>query len=253
MKKIIVVLVLSGIVLTGLAIAIRTASATSVVETQISPPEKIFQELNNKALASVRGGWLYVKEYLTHDVDPLPDIEGLIPLQDTVTEIWYYINSNGMVEKFVTIEKTMDGEITQIGVFSDGTVWNSSVDEIVSQESFLFEGLHYGLPYSQLKSPDIKVNTVVNGDLNVTEFSISIPENEPIDMLDYDKALLSMEHYYVFDSLTGFLKTKKTIVHLEDGSQRELDFIQVEVKIGAEPPSEVLKYFDNKKDLEDQK
>jgi hypothetical protein len=252
MKKIIVVLVLSGILLTGLAIAVRAASSTSVVETQISPPEKIFQELNNKALASVKGGWLYVKEYLTHDVDPLPDIEGLIPLQDTVTEIWYYINSNGMVEKFVTIEKTVNGEITQIAVFSDGTVWNSSVDEIVTQESFLFEGLHYGLP-SQLKSPDIEVNTVVNGDLNVTEFSISIPENEPIDMLDYDKALLSMGHYYIFDSLTGFLKTKKTIAYLEDGSQRELDFIQVEVKIGAAPPSEVLKYFEIKKDRENQK
>lgn len=253
MKKIIVVLVLSGILLTGLAVAARAANVTSVVDTQISPPEKIFQELNSKALASVKGDWLYVKEYVTHDVDPLPDIEGLIPLQDTVTEIWYYINPNGMVEKFVTIEKTLDGEITQIAVFSDATAWNSSVDEFVSQKPFLFEGLHYGLPYSQIKSPDIKVSTVVNGDLNVTEFSISIQENEPIDMLDYDKALLSMDHYYVFDNLTGFLITKKTIAHLEDGSERELDFIQVEVKIGVEPPSEVLKYFEIKKDRESQK
>ncbi len=232
---------------------VSARSATNVVDAQIFPPEKIFQELNSNALASIKGDWLYVKEYATHDVDPLPDIEGLIPLHDTVTEIWYYINSSGKVEEFVTIEKAMDGKITQVAVFSDGTAWNSLVNEIVPQESFVFEGLHYGLAYSQIKSPDIKVNTVVSGNLNVTEFSMLITENEPIDMLDYDKALLSMEHYYVFDNLTGFLKTKKTIAYLEDGSQRELDFIQVEVKIGAEPPSEVLKYFDIKKDLEGQK
>ena len=194
-----------------------------------------------------------MNEYMTHDVDSLPDIEGLIPLQDTVTEMWFYINSSGIVERSITIQETIDGQIVQVGVYSDGTAWNTLVDEIVPAEPFLFEGLHYGLPNSQLNSPDIHVNTIVNGELSVTEFSISILEDEPVDMLDYDKDLLFMDHYYVFDSLTGFLKTKKTIAHLEDGSQRELDFIQVEVKIGVEPPSDVLKYFEVKKYREDQK
>lgn len=266
MKKPLICLGLAAILLIGFAVTVNNTSATNSgslaitelelkndsSETQISPSEIAFQELNNKVLASIGEGWLYVRENQKHDVDPLPSVDGLIPLTDTITDMWYYINSSGMVERSVTIQRTMDGQISQVGIYSNGTAWNTMVDEIISAEPFLFEGIHYGLPY-YLKNPDMKINNILKDGSELTEFTITIAEKEPVDMLDYDKALVSMEHYYVFDKFTGFLVSKKTIANLEDGTQRELDNIQIEIKLGVEPPSDVLKYFDVKKDREGQK
>lgn len=267
MKKPSMLLGLAVVLLIGLAITISNARATASggqtatervlknnsIEAQVSTPELVFQELNSKALTSVKGGWLYVNEYMTHDVDPLPAIEGLIPLVDTNTDMWYYINSSGVVEKFVTIERTMDGQIAQVGIYSNGTAWNTMVDEIISVETLLFEEILYGLPYSHLISPDLAISYILKDGLSSTEFTITVVEKEPVDMLDYDKALVSMEHRYIFDTVTGFLVGKKTIAHLEDGTQRESDNIQVVVKLGIEPPPDVLEYFEIKKDREEQK
>lgn len=266
MKKPVIYLGLVGMLLIGLAITVNNVSATNFGsqvlteldlkknsnETQISSSELAFQELNNKALASINEGWVFVSEYQKHDVDPLPPVEGLIPLTDTNTDIWYYINSSGMVDRFVTIQKTMDGQIVQVGVFSDGTAWNTMVNEIVPMEPFSFERNDYGLS-RYLKTPDIKINNVVKDGAESTEFMVAITEKVPVDMLDYEKALTSTEYYYVFDVSTGFLVNQKTIVVLEDGTKRELDNIQIEIKIGAEPPADALKYFDLKKDREAQK
>lgn len=267
MKKLSLLLGAAVILMMGFAITISNASATDTgfqtavepelksgsSDTQLSAPELAFQELNSKALASIGEGWIYVMEIHKHDVDPLPDIEGLIPLVDTTSESWFYINSAGRAERSVTVVRTMDGQIDQVGIYSNGTGWNTKVDEIMPREPFLFEGWHYGLPYLHLKSPDIKLNNIIKGGIELTEFTITVAEKEPVDMLDYDKALVSMEHYYAFDTSTGFLVIKKTIAHLEDGTQREADYIQVDVKIGVEPPIDVLKYFDVKKEREEQK
>jgi hypothetical protein len=157
------------------------------------------------------------------------------------------------LERSITIERTMDGQIRQVGILSDGTAWNTVVDEIIRREPAKFEGIHYGLPYLHLKSPDMVTNENVKDGIALIEFVITITEKEPVDMLDYEQHLVAMEHHYIFDASTGFLVSKKTIVHLEDGTQRELDNIQVEVKIGVEPPDDILKYFAIKKEREEQK
>jgi hypothetical protein len=267
MRKTLMLVSLALVLLIGLAVTINNVQATDSnrqltgalklrddeTEVQLSTPEIIFQEINNKALTSVKGGWLYVNEYQTHDVDPLPAVEGLLPLQDTDTDMWYYINSVGTVEQFVTIQRTINGQITQIGVYSNGTAWNTVVDEIIPMEPFSFEGIHYGLPGSHIKSPDITVNNLMKEGLNLTEFTIGVAEKEPVDILDYEKALVSIEHHYVFDASTGFLVSKRTIAHLEDGSQRELDNIQINVKLDIDPPPDVLEYFEMKSEREEQK
>jgi hypothetical protein len=265
MKKLSLLLGAAVILMMGFAITISNASATDTgfqaamepelksgsSDTQVSAPELAFQELNSKALASIGEGWFYYKDYQKHDVDP-PTIEGVIPLVDTTTDYWYYINSSGMVERFVTIQRTMDGQIAQVGIYSDGTAWNTTVDEIVRTETFLFE-LHYGLPY-HLKSPDMKINNIIKNGSGLVEFTNRFTEEKPIDLLDYSKALLSMEYYYYFDAVTGFIVSAKTIAHLEDGTQREFLYVQIEeIKLNAEPPADVLQYFEIKKNREEQK
>lgn len=257
MKKLFMYLGLALVLIVGLAVTVNNVraintSAQVVNATQLSPSELAFQELNNKALANIGEGWLYIKEYQKHDVDPIT-IEGVIPLVDTNTDMWYYINSSGIVEQSITIQKTMDGKIAQVGIYSNGTSWNTTVDEIVPMEPFLFDGIHYGLPYYHLKSPDLKISNNFQGKSELMEFTITVAEKEPIKMLDYSEVLVSLEHYYAFDVSTGFLVSKKTIALLQDGTQRELDNIQIEIKPGVNPPADVLKYFEIKKNREEQK
>lgn len=223
------------------------------VEKKPPSQEEIYKELKEKALSSVGEGWVYIREYQKYDVDPIPPVEGLIPLTDTITDMWYYINSSGMVERFVTIQRTMDGQIAQVGIYSNGTAWNTMVDEIIPMEPYLFEPFDYGLFY-QLKKPELKSEKINKKDgERVVEFKIKNVEKEPVKLLDYSKKLLSMEYQYVFDDATGFIVSVKNIASMEDGTQRDFSNTQIEeIRFNAEPPADVLEYFEIKKNREAQ-
>lgn len=235
MKKRFILLGLSLVLLLGLAVAINQAGATSFIpvgmskseisrdETATTSPsaEQDFQELKEKAQARTGEGWLYMRDAQKFDVDP-PQVEGAIPLVDATTEYWYYIDSSGYVERFVTITRTMDGAIQQVGMYSDGTAWNTMVDEIVSMESFRAEPFDYGLPYG-FRSPDFQSQRIVleNG-LEALLFTFTKKAEKPYQAFDYPASALvvSMESSYVFDAVSGFFVSKTDTVKMEDGTQR---------------------------------
>lgn len=269
MKKLSGPLILAFVLLIGLAIAVSRAGAmdrdlqaaneseqqSGNSETQPPPAVLVFQELKNKALAKFSEGWLYMRDSQTHDVDS-PKNEGEFSLVDTTTDYWYYLNASGYVERFVTITRTMDGQIQQVGIYSDGTAWNTMVDEIELMESFFFEGFDYGLPYG-FKSPDFSSNNIIldNGS-EAVEFTYTLKDEEPISAFFYSSSarLVSTAYEYIFDSTTGFFVSERVIVRLEDGTQRVFLYVQrEEIKLNVEPPAEVLKYFEIKKDREEQK
>lgn len=259
MKKLFMYLGLTLVLIVGFAITVNNASAINTspqaAVTQLSPPELAYQELKNKALAKIGEGWLYMKDSQKFDVDP-PMEKGDVPLVDTTTDYWYYINSSGYVERFVTITRTMDGQTQQVGIYSNGTGWNTMVDEIEPMEPFFFDSFDYGLPYG-FKSPDFKSNNItLNGGSDAVEFTYTIMEEKPLDAFFYSASapLVSTEYDYIFNSATGFFVSSKTIAHLEDGTQRVLLHVQMEqIKFNAEPPADVLKYFELKKAREAQK
>lgn len=270
MKKLLVPLSLILVLLIGFALIANRASAInsssraaaiaessdmSLEEVQSSAVLQIFQDLNNKAQAKIGEGWLYMRVSEKFDTDP-PKEEGGVQLVDTTGDYWYYINATGFVERFVTITRTMDGEIQQVGIYSDGTTWNTMVDEIEKMEPFFFENPHYGLPYG-FKSPDFKRNDITLEDgSRAIEFTYSLKEEEPFYAFDYSASarVESMSYEYIFSSDTGLFVSEKVIVQLEDGTQRVFLYLQMEkVEFNAEPPSEVLKYFDLKKTREEQK
>lgn len=270
MKKLLVPLSLMLILVIGFALtanrvsavnssshtaAIAESSDMSLEEVQSSTALQIFQDLNDKAQAKIGEGWLYMRDSQKFDADPSKE-EGYVPLVDVTTDYWYYINGSGFAERFVTITRTMDGQIQQVGIYSDGTTWNTMVDEIEVMEPFFFESFNYGLPYG-FKSPDFKSNNITLEDgSNAVEFTYSLKEDKPIQLFQYSSSARAKDigFEYLFDSETGFFVSVKQIVHFEDGSQRILSYVQLEeIKFNAEPPADILKYFDLKKTREEQK
>jgi len=268
MKKWVVFLGLAFVLLTGFVVAINHADAASLIPLDLSKPESSqvekptaspsaeqdFQELKNKAQARIGEGWLYMRSFEKFDVDP-PQEEGVIPLVDTTGDLWYYVNASGYVERFVTIFRTMDGKIQQVGVYSDGTAWNTMVDEIVEMAPFRFEPSDYGLPYG-FRSPDFKSQkTVLENGLEVVRFTFTKQAEKPYKSLDYQASapIVSHESSYVFDAVSGFFISKTDIVTMEDGTQRVFTYLEEEIKFDVKPPSDVLAYFELKKQREEQK
>ncbi|MBI5826053.1 MAG: hypothetical protein HZB18_18675 [Chloroflexi bacterium] len=269
MKKLLVPLSLMLVLVIGFALTANRASAInsnartaamaesniSIEETPSSPAVQVFQELNKKGQAKIGEGWLYMRQSDKVDVDP-PKEEGVVPLIDTTMDGWYYINAKGFAERFVTITRTMDGQIQQVGIYSDGTTWNTMVDETEIMEPFFFENFNYGLPYG-FKSPDFKSNNIALEDgSEAVLFTYTLKEEDPYYAFDYSSSarVEFMSYEYIFDSDTGFFVSLKQTVHFEDDSQRVLSYILLEeIKFIAEPPADVLKYFDLKKTREEQK
>ncbi len=273
MKKWVVFLGLAFVLLAGFVVAINQADAANLIPIDLanpgssqvetpttSPsPEQDFQELENKAQARIGEGWLYTRSLTKFDVDPFQEEElkeGFIPLVDTTSDHWRYVNASGYVERFVNIVRTMDGAIQQVGIYSDGTAWNTMVDEIVVMEPFRAEPFDYGLPYG-FKRPDFKSQKIVleNG-LEAVLFTFTVKEEKPYKSFDYPASapVVSKESSYVFDAVSGFFISKTDIFRMEDGTQRVFLYLEMkEIIFNAKPPSDVLAYFELKKQREEQK
>ncbi|WKZ43139.1 MAG: hypothetical protein QY302_13640 [Anaerolineales bacterium] len=226
------------------------------VEENLSASET-FEQLNQKILIAVRSGWLHGREHRVYDVDSsnfgvLPNGQE-IPLEQ-ITDFWFYVNDNGFIERSITITHTKDGQVVQVGVNSNGTSWNTAINEIVPHELFLWGyGFDYGLHY-YLDSPTLQYSLSLdqNGRPSIA-FVISVQEEKPAPVQEYSSSILAMDHYYYFDAETGFLTRTYSIAHLEDGSQRYFEDIQVEFFIGTTPPPDVLAYFEQKHIRESEK
>lgn len=254
----VILFMLAGIAFVGNNVgAVDDSNSMSLVvntektsEKQSSDPEKIYKELKNKALSRVGEGWLYMREYVDYDVDA-PVEEGETPLVDTKTESWFYINISGMVEKSVSIGRATDSDIPLVGVFSDGSSWDTVVDEFRPTEPYLFEPFDFGLS-SHLKKPELKSEKITKNDSKkITKFTIKYTEEEPVQLSVYSKKLLSMMYEFDFDDETGFIVGVKVRAFMDDGAQRDFYTVQIEeIRFNVEPPAEVLQYFEIKKSRE---
>lgn len=241
------------------AVAVNTniseVSARKAVKTSedslLSPNKALYDQLKIKVLNNIiKEGWFYIREHVQYDVDA-PTEKDVLPLVNSRSESWWYINAAGMVEKSISIQRTEDGQVIQVGMFSNGTAWNTTVDEIIPTEPYILVP-DYGLAY-HLKFPDLKSEQIDKDGKESIQFKIKYVEKQPLKMLDYSKKLLSMEYEFVFDATTGFIVSEMSTVNLEDGSRRVLMNLQIEeIRLDYEPPSDVLEYFTLKENREAQ-
>ena len=217
-----------------------------------------FQTLRMKTQAAARSNWVYFKEYSKGEVD-VSDFgafeNGQVLPTESISEQWMFVNEAGVVEQSISVQRTMEGEVVQVGVFSKGTGWNTATDEIIPQppEALSFE-LDYGLRFEFLRSPDLQLSHSIGPDgKRLAQFVITKKEDQPVLVREYKKPQQAMEVRYLFDEDTGFITSLEAIAHFEDGTERVYQSIQVEVKLGVTPSAEVYEYLQMKQDREGEK
>lgn len=214
------------------------------------PAQYIYKLLDQQKLIMKQGGWLYIKTHRTHDIDAENFgvfSNGQELPKEYIFEDWFFINERGLIEQSVSIQTAMDGDIVQVGVYSDGTSWNTAVDEVRYQAPASFIGFDAGLQ-SELNNETLTMIPVVENDKQLMKYDFTLTEKEPVLADEYFKPQTSMKMEYFFDQSTGFLLRFKQTVFLEDGTQRIFDFFESDYQIGREPPPDVLAYFDKKQE-----
>lgn len=255
MKKYSKILIYSFLLLTILAAfyqpnkvdATPPLSIDKQLEKNDTPASHAYKLLDQQKLALIQGGWLYLKVHRAHDIDA----EGfghfsngqVIP-PETLVESWFHID-RGLIDRSITIQSAMNGEIAQVGVYSDGTGWNTAVDEIVQRAPIRFTGFDFGL-LRELGNSTLQVSPITEDGKSLLKFSLTTSDDKPAVLGEYKQLLVSMTSEYFFDQDSGFLARLKQTAYLEDGSQRVFNLTSVEYKIDSPPPPEVLAYFEKK-------
>lgn len=224
-----------------------------VQELNIKAAQQVTQEISAK---STLGVWLHIRQEWVFDQDTpnngvLPN--GMVIPNQQIDDIWYQVNDQGLVVESVTIMRTMDGKIIQVGVASKGTGWNSATHETTPQEQFRLE---QGLLDSNFLNNDLKWlekfgNVAEIKDMGLTdnnsgvEIVIGAKNDTPVKTDSYNQPYTRGETRAIFDKATGFLISRGVTFWLMDGSQRK--FSQLTQKITIEQPTnEVLGYLAQK-------
>lgn len=231
-----------------------TASILSVdqlvQELNAKAVQQVMQELKAKTLL---GAWLHIHWTEVFDQD-VPN-NGVFPNgmaipNQQINDTWYHVSDQGAVIESVSIMRTMDGKIVQMGVTSKGTSWNSATQEINSQ---LQLSIDQGLLDNNFLSNDLKWLeqfgnvattgdlTLSNGDLGV-EVVIGAKNDTPVKTEAYEKPSVGSETRAVFDLSTGYLLSREVIFWFVDGSQRMFSQLTQEITV-APPTDEVLDYL----------
>ncbi len=239
-----------------------TLSAVSV-----SPADQLVQELSVKAAQQVTkelnakaalGVWLHIHVEEKFDQDApnngvLPN--GMAIPNQQINDDWYHVNAQGVVIESVSMMRTTDGKIVQVGVASNGTTWNSATSGADPEKR----------PQELLKLNELFLN---NGDLKRLEkfgstakiTNVSLPNGDqgvqiaigatsaPAKITNFDKAVTSTEIRTVLDNSTGYMVSQDVVSGFEDGSQRISS--QLKQNVTIEPPTDEVLYYLAEKDRE---
>lgn len=216
---------------------------------QPTPLEELQALVAKGALPTNKAGWIYIKSTTDYDSD-LPNNGTLsngqaIPNHFT-SEDWLHLDDQQQVFESVSIMRSLDGQIIQVGVFSNGTVWNSATGESYPLTPWKLGLLDNGFSKEVQRHIGIttleKANTQLNG-LPLTLFVMRETYNKPTQSADFKQPSLSSEQRAYFDPVTGQLRLSEMVVNLADGTERVFSRGSTDIQFDALPPAEVLNYF----------
>lgn len=192
-------------------------------------------------------GWLHVEEQHLRDMESagfLPNGEE-IPL-DFIRDGWYYLNSDGLVEKAVVLMKTLDGKLVQETVFKGGSWTNLTTEDFFQREPFHFD-LYFG--FVERVSPGSTVYDEVSG-LEVNNgdtWRLSVIGREDyegaIELAGVSVPVISIEHRGVFDGDSGALLSLSTVGIGENGEEYEIEVVTYLSLERSQPPTDILIYL----------
>ncbi|NCP16467.1 hypothetical protein GW866_05420 [bacterium] len=238
---------------TTTSVPVPSVNAPTPLPVSNASVEQVIQNLNAKSISEIKSTWLHIQERQVFDTD-LPN-NGVLPNgmaipNEQINDTWYHVNDQGLVIETVSIMRTTDGQVVQVGVSSNGTGWNSATDEIGAQEQFNLVGLDGGFLGDLMwletfgKKPELVNITLPNRHPGV-QVTILDKFDTPMKGDAYSKPAVSAETRATFDSVTGYLISKETMFWFEDGSSRVFSRVIQEITIES-PTTEALSYLDEK-------
>jgi hypothetical protein len=227
-----------------------------VLPTAVSGLEadQLVQNLNARAIAGLRSGWVHIQENINHDTDlknsgVLPN--GMAIPNQQINDTWYHLNDERLVTEGVNIMRTSDGQIVQVGVSSNGTSWNTGTDEITTSEQYIVNGFDHSFLKNDLQWLEGFGNTaaitqvVLPSGGEGVQVVIGDEYEKPVVSNDFNEPSIRAETRAVFDSATGYLVSREVIVWFVDGSQRVFSRLTQKITFEA-PTNEVLNFLSKK-------
>lgn len=216
--------------------------------------DQLVQELNARAVTGVRSGWVHIQVNINLDTDLqnngiLPN--GMAIPNQQINDTWYHLNAERLVTEGVTIMRTTDGQIVQVGVSSNGTSWNSGTDKITPSEQYFVNGFDYGFLNNDLKWLEGFGNTAVITQVVIPSGSegvqvvIGDEYEKPVVTNDFIKSSTRAETRAIFDSTTGYLVSREVTIWFVDGSQRIFNSLTQKISFES-PTDEVLNFLSEK-------
>lgn len=234
----------------GKIVSNQDLSLAEKPKTEQVEPVEMLQALNGRALAALRPGWVHLheeKHYFTE-----AENNGVLPNQvaipnDQIIDTWFNIRADRRILQSVSIMRTMDGQIVQVGVFSNGRAWNSATNEVQTEEPFRLEGFDYNFlrELQRLQAFGAKVEmreqkTPDGGE--GTLFIVRLLSGAPEKFDDFSRPVIASERRGLFSKESGYLIEEEVIFTFDDGSQQIYSRVTQEIKF--EPPAdEALNYL----------
>lgn len=236
-----------------------SSSSANLKQTQQITPINIISDLVKKSSKSLnQPGWVHVEETTTYDIDQqnngiLPD-GTVIPLS-YITDAWFHINKDGLVDQSASIMKSMDEEAIQISTFTNSVQRNSSSQYSPQGQNPYFLGpLDYNfaatvqeITLRKGSQPEF-INANDSTRSGISTFAITDKLAAPLLTVDYEKPVVSYTTIASYDNSTGFLVEIKVIAKFEDGSERTFYNTTSKIENGVSaPPNDILMLIEERK------
>ncbi|MHB0967710.1 MAG: hypothetical protein ACYC36_14765 [Bellilinea sp.] len=231
-----------------------TVQPPPVDEAQQLGVSSLLNDLKQKALTLQpmnQPGWYLFESEVISDIDaPNNGILATgaeIPTHYT-QETWMNFDAQGRLIQQVTLMKTMEGQVFQAGVTSDGKGWNSTTGEIRESIEVNFSDMLVGL-HDQVMDISQVSPVVINHDwLDGQDATLFVNQEiyqQPLKLDVLDEEVTQSMGRYSFNNENGLLVKYEIISTLVDGSQRTV--LTTEYSYSGyipEPSAEVAAYLD---------
>ena len=223
---------------------------------QVTSASEMVENLNHKAISQLPVGWIHIREERVFDQDSenngvLPN--GIAIPHHQVNDIWYQVDESHRVIEMVSIMRSSEGQIIQVGVYSNGTSWNSATGTVESSDPYVlnaFDGQFLwdlGQFEASGSQPQITEEVLLDGRAGLLFVIQDKFEDSPVELASYELPAIGAEIHALFGQDDGYLHRKEVIFRFLDGSERVSISLKQEITF-EEPTEEAFSYLAKKEE-----
>ncbi|MBN2502558.1 MAG: hypothetical protein JXB38_17390 [Anaerolineales bacterium] len=201
-------------------------------------------------------GWIHIRIEKVLDRDSenngvLPN--GIAIPHHQVNDTWYRVDESQRVIEMVSIMRSGEGQIVQVGVYSDGTGWNSATGAIEPSEPYVLSAFDsqflwdLGQFEASGSQPQITEEILPDGGAGLLFVIRDEFEDSPVELISYELPVIGTEIRALFGQDDGYLHRKEVIFRLLDGSERVSISLEKQMTF-EEPTEEAFAYLAKKEE-----